>query len=117
MWMFSQVTEGGSGGGGGGLWKEKKHTYNYLFCLYLYLYIWRATFVHALCCLWFVRTDEGGGSGVTLVLAATEPGVPEPENGLRFSRVKPTLPLPQRTTCTCSLKDAWTAARVCAMGF
>lgn len=37
-----------------------------------------------------------GRSGVTLVLAATELGAPEPENGLRFSRVKATLPLPQK---------------------
>lgn len=98
---------------------EGKETHIQLFILFISISVYLESYLCTCTVLLMVCTDGrgGGGSGVTLVLAATEPGVPEPENGLCFSRVKPTLPLPQRTTCTCSLKDAWTAARVCAMGF
>lgn len=99
---------------------EGKGTHIQLFILFISISVYLESYLCTCTVLLMVWTDgrtEGGGSGVTLVLAATEPGVPEPENGLRFSKVKPTLPLPQRTTCTCSLKDAWTAARVCAMSF
>lgn len=96
---------------------RKRNTHTTIYSVYIYICIFGELPLYMHCAAYGLYGRGGGSSGVTLVLAATEPGVPEPENGLRFSRVKPTLPLPQRTTCTCSLKDAWTAARVCAISF
>lgn len=111
MWMFFQVTEASPVRAAVDR-RGKRNTHNpNIYSVYIYICIFGELplYMHC-CCLSFVHGR--GQSGGTAVLAAARAGVPEPGDRLRFQRAKPTLPLPQRTTC--SLEDAWTAALVSA---
>lgn len=90
--------------------RRKRNTHINIYSVYIYICIFGELPLYMHCAAYCLYGR--GKSRITSVLAATQLGALEVEDGLRFERVKPTLSLPQGTTC--SLKDAWTAAVICA---